>query len=383
MKILLLSIEFPPGPGGMGTLAYQIAYRLSLAGWEATAVTPQNYADEDEIASFANDQPFSIHRVTYEGPFLFEAVNRFIQAFKMIRRQDIAIILSVSEQAVWLGAVLALCMRRPFVAVGVGTEFARGGRIRHWLTRWAFNRAQRQIAISQYTQGLMRQIGMAMDNAEIVLCGADSDVYQAGLPVAELRQRLQLGDGPIILTVGQVSARKAQDIVIRALPHIRQSCPNVKYLIAGLPTHQQSMEALARELGVVDHVVFLGRAAREELPALYNLADLFVLVSRQTSTGDVEGYGIVVTEAALCGVTAVVSNHSGLVETVIDGVTGLIVEPEDPEATGKAIARLLGDDALRNRMGQAARQHAIEAATWEKRISVYDKILRQVLTEAK
>ncbi len=76
---------------------------------------------------------------------------------------------------------------------------------------------------------------------------------------------------------------------------------------------------------------------RAELPYFYNLADLFVLVSRRTSIGDVEGFGIVVTEAALCGTPSVVSRNSGLEETVIDRKTGLIVDQENPEDTASAI----------------------------------------------
>jgi phosphatidylinositol alpha-1,6-mannosyltransferase len=143
------------------------------------------------------------------------------------------------------------------------------------------------------------------------------------------------------------------------------------------------LEALATALGVADRVVFLGKVVQEELPALYNRADLFVLVSRQTSTGDVEGYGIVVTEAALCGTPAIVSNHSGLVETVIEGVTGLIVEPENPKATADAISRLLLDDSLRQQMGRAAQKYALENATWAKRIGRYDQLLRELLAESK
>lgn len=383
MKLLVLSIEFPPGPGGIGTLAYQIARQLCHRGWEVTVMSPQRHAEQAEIAQFNTAQPFAVMSLPYIGPFIFEGAYRFAKAGRALWQQKPDVLLAVGEQAVWLGALLSLFTKRPFVAVGVGSEFVRGGRMRHWLTRWAFNQARRLIAISGYTQAFMCGLGIADHKSTVILCGADSDLYRRDLSLNAIPRRWVSENSRVILTVGQVSSRKAQDIVIRALPYVEKSCPTVKYLIAGMPTDQPRLEALAAELGVADRVVFLGKVAPDALLALYNRADLFVLVSRQTNDGDVEGYGIVVTEAALCGTTAVVANHSGLVETVIEGVTGLVVEPENPEATAAAISRLLLDDALRHKMGEAARQNALENATWARRIGQYDRLLQNLLAETK
>jgi phosphatidylinositol alpha-1,6-mannosyltransferase len=193
-----------------------------------------------------------------------------------------------------------------------------------------------------------------------------------------LRNHLRLGRSKVILTVGHVSKRKAQDVVIKALPRILQDCPNVKYLIVGLPIRREELKQLAKGLGVGDHVVFLGQVSQEELPYFYNLADVFVLVSRRTAS-QVEGYGIVTVEAALCGTPAVVSRNCGLEEAVVENETAFVVNPDDPEATAAAITQLLTDDDLRSRMGQAALHHAVEDATWEKRMREYDAILQSLV----
>ena len=181
------------------------------------------------------------------------------------------------------------------------------------------------------------------------------------------------------MTVGQLTERKAQDIVIRALPRIRHRFPEIKYLIVGIPKLQSEFEKLAYELGVLDSVFFIGQVPQEKLPYFYNLADVFVLVSRRTFTGDVEGFGIVVIEAALCGTPAVVSNKSGLEETVNDWTTGLIVDQENPEATAAAIIELLNNDSLRDRMGDAAYHNAVNNATWKLSVQEYEKILRRLV----
>lgn len=381
MKLLILTIEFPPGPGGIGALSYQIAYNLSNSGWNVSVTTPQNYSNDPEIEAFNKKQPYFIQRLTYIGPFLFEAVDRFLKAFSLILHQRSNIILSVGEQATWLGAILAFLTTKPLVAIGIGTEFVRGSKFRHWITRMSFNRANNIIAISDYTRQLMREFNINLTNTSVIPCGADDDIFIKNLPVEELRKELHLEHSKVILTVGQLTERKAQDIVIRALPKIRQSYPEIKYLVVGFPKMQSEFEKLAYELGVLDSVHFIGQVPQEILPYFYNLTDVFVLVSRRTFSGDVEGFGIVVIEAALCGTPAVVSNKSGLEETVIDRTTGLIVSQENPEATASAIIELLSDDSLRNRMGDVAHKYAIKNATWKMRIQDYDEILRQYLKE--
>lgn len=378
MRLFLLSIEFPPGPGGLGTLAYQIAWHLAKAGWEVVVSTPQDHVDSLTIERFNMAQPFAIPRLRRLEPPVWEGIYRLGKAMRIVRRSRFDIILAVGKQAVWLGAMVSLLTKIPLVAVGGGSEFLSNRTMERALTRWAFERARCVIAISRYTRDLIAAVGIVPAQVEIVPCGADAERYRPGLPTALLKDRLGLGDARVILTVGQLSRRKAQDVVIRALPRVLRDCPNAMYLLVGLPTLQQDLERLARDLGVDDHVVFLGLVSTEKLPSYYNLADVFVLVSRRT-VSEVEGYGIVAVEAALCGTPAVVSRNCGLVEAVVENETALVVTPDDPEATSEAIARLLLDDALRRQMGQAAFRHAVETATWGKRIAEYDVILRSLV----
>jgi phosphatidylinositol alpha-1,6-mannosyltransferase len=154
------------------------------------------------------------------------------------------------------------------------------------------------------------------------------------------------------------------------------------YLVVGMPTRQAEYQALARELGVEDHVRFVGRIGGDDLVRCLNAADVFVMTSRRTPAGDCEGFGIAVVEAALCGVPAVVSNGSGLAEAIEDGKTGIGVPENDAAATAEALTRLLCDDALRSSMAQAALARAQCEQTWEFRARAYDDLLREVVGRA-
>ena len=379
MRLLILAIEFPPGPGGLGVLAYRAALHLSRLGWQVCVATPQRHATPDEIERFNQSQPFEIISFVYEGPLFIEAALRFGSVARRTAAWHPDAILSIAGQPTWLGALLSILFRLPLAAVGVGTEFLTSGYSRP-LTGWAFKRASLVLFISEYTRRLAQAEGIRLFQSEVIPLGADADAFQPGLPTGELRQRFGLENARVLLTVGRVCERKAQDIVIQALPAILERNPDVRYVIAGLPEEQNRFQDLAQRLGVEEKVIFAGKVSQEDLPSFYNLADLFVLVSRRTSQGEVEGFGIVTLEAALCELPAVVSSQSGLAETVQDGVSGLLVPPEDPQATTQAVLRLLEDESLRQSMGQAARQAVLAQATWEKRIAAYDRALKAMLS---
>jgi len=175
----------------------------------------------------------------------------------------------------------------------------------------------------------------------------------------------------LLLTVGRVDRRKGQDLVIRALPRIVSELPDVRYVVVGLPDRVAELQQLAGELGVEKNVFFLGRQPISALVGYYNACDLFVLTSRHTDDGDFEGYGIVVVEAALCGKCALVTGDCGLTEAVVDGLTGLVVPPEDPEAIASHVLRLLRDDELRRRLSKNALERARAEMSWRKRGGEY------------
>jgi glycosyltransferase involved in cell wall biosynthesis len=378
-RLLVLSIEFPPGPGGLGTLAYQISHGLAKIGWQVAVATPQFHATNQEIEIFNNLQTYEITRFEYQGPTIFEGLNRLFIALQLIRSHRPDVVLAIGWQSVWLGSLTALFTNIPCAAVGAGSEFLILANVERAMARWAYRRADLVIFISEYTRKLAQSHGFHSSKDTIISLGADEDIFIPGLNTANLRQELKLTDSKVILTVGQVSERKAQDVVIKALPGILDDFPNAFYLIVGLPTNQERLERLANELGVAKHIHFTGVVPQNDLPLFYNLADVFVLVSRRTDGGEVEGFGIAVVEAALCEKPAIVSRESGLVEAVVPGVTALVVDPENPEMTATAIKQIFSDDQLRQEMGGTARQHALEAATWRHQIKKFDHHLRNLI----
>jgi phosphatidylinositol alpha-1,6-mannosyltransferase len=199
-----------------------------------------------------------------------------------------------------------------------------------------------------------------------------------------MRQKL-LGDGyknRVIVTVGNLVSRKGHDMVIRALPRLAQTIPDITYLVVGNGPHRQQLEELACSIGVRDHVVFAGVVPDRDLPDVYALSDVFAMPSRaHLDTCDVEGFGLVFLEANACGKPVVAGRSGGIPEAVEDGVTGLLVNPTDAEDIARAIGKLLTDTDLARRMGHQGRVRVVTRFTWEAIIKRVEKSLEAVLRE--
>jgi phosphatidyl-myo-inositol dimannoside synthase len=381
MRLLIVSSEFPPGPGGIGTHAFCLASNLMKLGWKVSVVTSQDYANEDEIRSFNASQPFPIVRFN-SIPFApFEALYRWRVLARWARAWEPDVLMATGDRAVLLVSAFARSRKLPCLAVGHGTEFNLPRSWERALVRRAFTQAAAIACVSRYTRAQMIGAGVRPKHEAVIQNGADANLFTM-LPasaVNRVRKSLGIGDGHVLLTVGSVTERKGQDIVIRALPHILKRVGNVHYLVAGMPVRAAEFMQLAQDLKVADHVHFLGRVTSEKLVQLLNCCDVFVMTSKRTVDGDFEGYGIAVIEAALCGKPAVVSNCSGLAEAISEGITGLGVPEGDEVATANAILTLLEDDQRTRKMGETARQNALAQSTWEHKAREYDLLLQQVL----
>lgn len=370
-RLLLVSSEFPPGPGGIGTHAHQLALGLGARGWEVRVLATQPYVDDAARAAFRAAQPFRMETLAGGGNRPSTWPGRIRAARRLLAGWRPEVVVGSGMRALWLARALAALYRAPLATVAHGSELlAKGLPLR--LTRGALSAAGLTVSVSRYTEALVEAAGARPRHGVVIPNGADGDRFAPGPVPAELRARLGLEGRRVIVTVGRVCERKAQDVVIRALPHLPG---DVVYLMVGLPEIRADLERLAAELGVAERVRFAGAVGAADLPLHYRLGDVFCLLSRRASNGDVEGYGIVALEAALCGVPAVVSGGSGLAEAVADGETGFVVPPDDPEAAAAALGRVLEEPGLRDEMGRRALAWG-RARTWARRVDEYDRLLR-------
>jgi phosphatidylinositol alpha-1,6-mannosyltransferase len=229
-----------------------------------------------------------------------------------------------------------------------------------------YSRCDRIIANSRFTQGLLHAGLVDPSKVAVVHPGTDPERFLPQEKDPELLDRYQLRGRQVLLTVGRLSRRKGQDVMLRALPQIVRTAPDVVYAIAGTGDYDIELRRLVRLLGVERHVRFLGGVADELLPAVYNLADVFVMPNRTLpESNDVEGFGIVFSEAGACAKPIVAGRSGGVSEAVLDGDTGLLVDGARPYQVAAAVIRLLNDRPLARRLGHNARRRVCRELTWD------------------
>jgi D-inositol-3-phosphate glycosyltransferase len=207
--------------------------------------------------------------------------------------------------------------------------------------------AERVIATSYDEVRELRGMGADGSNVSVIPCGVDRRRYRPDGPVEH-----RPTDRPRVVVLSRLVERKGIGNVIAAL----RALPEVELVIAGGPpaglvaddAEARRFLALAASLGVADRVELRGSVDRDGVPALLRSADVVACCPWY------EPFGMVAVEAMACGVPVVATRVGGLAETVVDGRTGLLVPPRNPEAIAGAIGRLLREPGLRARMGRAA-----------------------------
>jgi glycosyltransferase involved in cell wall biosynthesis len=214
-------------------------------------------------------------------------------------------------------------------------------------------------------------LGRSRARMSVVPCGVDVDTFTTEGPVAARSER------PRILAVGKILPCNGFDTMIEALPGI----PDAEYVIVGSPEggrldddpEVRRLRALAARLAVSDRVVFSGALAHADMPAMLRSADVV------TCTPTYESFGLVPLEAMACGVPVVASAVGGMVDTVVDDVTGRLVMPQRPRECAEAVTGILRDSFLGRSFGLAGRDRACARYSWDRvaddTCRVYERIV--------
>jgi phosphatidylinositol alpha-1,6-mannosyltransferase len=229
--------------------------------------------------------------------------------------------------------------------------------------RRALVSADRILAGSAFTAGLARALGVADERIRVIGYGTDPSRFRPA-DVSALKAKLGVGSRPLLVTVSRLVSRKGIDTVIEALPRIRERVPEVLYLIAGEGPDRPRLEALCERRGVLSQVRFAGGVEEAELPLWFSLGDVFVMPSRSDGA-DVEGFGIVFLEASAAGRPVVASTAGGIPDAVAEGVSGLLVPPDDPARLAERVTELLSDPARATDLGQRGRERVLAEFTWQ------------------
>jgi phosphatidylinositol alpha-1,6-mannosyltransferase len=389
---LLLTYDFPPIGGGIARWMAELARRYPAG---SLVVSTGQQGDASEVdAGFPN----RVDRLSIPSRRL-----RTIQGILLWSRRVAVLARSTDAEFIWCGNIKPAAYPAKWTMERTGTPFGillHGGDLlilQHQVHQSAIRRktaaallssAAVLVANSEWTRDrcltLLSELDIdaTPDRVRVVPLGADHEFFRPGLDTREVRARYGLGEGRWLLSVARLSRHKGIDTALQALARLRSRYPDLRYAVVGTGEEQEALAAEARELGLADRVRFLTDVPDRDLPALYNIAEVYLGVSRLMEQR-VEGFGISLAEASACGVPVVAGRSGGIPAAVRDGETGLLVDAEQPEAVAETLASLLDDAALRARLGAAGRRAVESHYNWDRVTADLVRIGRELGSAAK
>jgi len=285
---------------------------------------------------------------------------------RMLGRLQADLVHLHTARATWLGGIAARLARVPAITTRRMDRPLRRG----WRTRWIYNGLVEQTAaISPAVAQRLVDAGVG-SGTTVISSAVDPQALVPAATREATRAALGAGDRDLVfLTLAALVRRKGVDVLLEAARLLAERGLRPLVWIAGDGPERKVLEA--RAAGLHTQVRFLGR--RSDVADLLAACDVFVLPSRR------EGLGVAALEAMTVGRPVVASAVGGLRDVVVDDRSGLLVPPEDPAALAEALARLAGDERLRERLGSAGAERVREGFLAEQMVSSYVDLYARVL----
>lgn len=360
-KILIVTSEFPPQPGGIGNHAYHLALYLSKSNFTVSVIADQRAEDNSEENHFDSKLPFRVIRINLRQWRFPMYINRVVRTFKHIRQSDFVI--ATGKFSLWNVGFCRQFLKFSSMAVIHGSEVnfkAFGLRLATDLALKQFNNI---VAVSKFTKDLVSSLNLKI---EVIPNGIVMEKWE--LPSFT---NLDLKGDPVLTTVGRVSARKGQLQVIKILPELIKVHPNLHYHCIGIPTEAAKFRKESKRLNVDSYITFHGAVSETHLKQILCKSDIFVMLSTESKSGDVEGFGIAILEANAMGIPAIGSKGCGIEDAIENGISGLLVDSDNSENFKKAIDKILINKKTFNK-------NAIEWANshdWHKIVKQYINLI--------
>jgi len=354
-KVLIVSNDFPPRRGGIQSFVHALASRMPAG---SVVVYAPSW---DGAAAFDARQPFPVIRHPTSLMLPVPTVGR--RAARILKEHDCdTVLFGAAAPLGLLTPSLRRAGARRVVAITHGHEAGwaalPGARA---LLRRIGDHVDVLTYLGEYFRVRLARALSAAAAARMVRLapGVDNGAFRPGAGGEEIRERLGLGNRPVVVCVSRMVPRKGQDTLIRAWPRVLAAATGETgpagpvLLLVGDGPYRADLERLAQRAGVSRSVVFTGAVPLAELPAHYAAGNVFAMPCRTRRGGlDVEGLGIVYLEASASGLPVVGGDSGGAPDAILDGETGYVVPGRDTGAVASRIAELLADPAGAAAMGE-------------------------------
>lgn len=369
-KTLLISEIFPPVNGGSGRWFWELYRRLPREDYViAAGESPQAAAFDKTHDLHVTRLPLSSNSwgllsLTGLG-FYWRSLALLIKLMRANNIQKVHCGRCLPEGV--MGLLLKVIKGTPYLCYihGEDVETASSSRELSFLVSRVLRHASVLICNSRNTQSiLLERWKVPEEKTRVLHPGMDAERFVPAPYSIEVRDSLGWGNRPVILTVGRLQKRKGHDMLIQALPSIREHIPNILYAVVGEGEEEAQLKKLGADYNVEESVLFMGAIADENLIECYQQCTLFALPNRNVN-GDIEGFGMVLVEAQSCGKTVLAGDSGGTKETMIPGLTGHIINCENPKIISACLIDLISQKKIGVTSSYLGREFVVNNFSWD------------------
>lgn len=361
-KYILFTLEYPPTRGGIARYYGSLAKFWPSEGFFVLA---------DKTSDQADGPTIEYRRLINQNlrprwlPSLWHLYKTVAKSSPPAPRPEILV-----GQILPLGLaayILSKFIKLEYSVILHGLDFSLALKKRQ-VTKKILSRARRIICANTHTANSVKAFDYTLaPKTSVVNPGIELSFVRDPARVKELRRRHGLDGKTVIFSLGRLVRRKGFDTVIEAMPQITAAAPETCYVIGGTGPEDEALRAKAASLPeeVRKKIIFLGELSDQDQWAWLELCDIFIMASKDIG-GDFEGFGIVYLEANLAGKPVIAGDSGGVRDAVIDGVNGLLADPEDATAIAASAIKLIQDENLRIELGRQGQRRVVENFTAKK-----------------
>ncbi|MBD3247983.1 glycosyltransferase [Candidatus Falkowbacteria bacterium] len=375
-KYLLFTLEFPPMVGGVSNYYYNLVRYWGMD--KISVLTEKNLKGPGQRLKNGNIFYRRLLCPCLRYKWLPAVWHLFwVKLFKQVDHVIVGQILPLGTAAYLLKKVFKK-MNYSVILHGMDFSYALKDKKKMELSRKILNNSIKIICANTYTAKLVKQFDSRLGaKISVVNPGIRSTRPKYPETVKKLKDKYALWKRTVMLSVGRLVKRKGFDKMIEVLPESLKKELDLYYIIVGDGPDKRYLEKRAEKLPnkARRRVIFTGEASEKEIWAWMEICDVLAMPSRDIN-GDFEGFGIVYLEANLAGKPVIAGDSGGVRDAVMDGVNGLLVDPQNNKEITKAVIKLCRDKELRKKLGQKGKEIARKRFNWRGQINK----LRQILT---
>jgi len=354
-KILFLSSEFPPGPGGIGNHAWNLCKELNNH-IPVHVLTVSDYAEENQCSKFDNEEIMYIYRFKKYKLSLLTYIKRIYDIIRHIKKYHYSHCLLSGRFSLYTSSIICYCFgRNKLIGILHGSELCPATKLSKLLLIRSLKNLHTIVSVSKYTESLIPANSTNKSIRYVIPNGVNTKLVSK----TKIKNSIIIHGYPCLLTVGSITNRKGQINLVKSLPLIIEQYPKAHYHCVGLPLEGEEISKTAKQLGVEKHLTLHGYLPNDQLSDIYKQSDIFILLSQSNVLYDVEGFGIVILEANLCGISAIGSKNTGIEDAIVHQKTGLLIDPYNKHEILQAIDQMLSkkDMFSRNAVEWAQTHH--------------------------